>query len=96
MISFRNMLPLPALAAGLLLLAQAAAGALSLDPPILPKTAKPPAIDGVLDDEAWATALKVEGFNTYQPDYGREPNQRSEGFLAYDSDNFYFALRCYE
>ncbi len=90
------MLSLPALAAGLLLLAQASAGGLSSDPPMLPKTLKPPIIDGVLDDEAWSAALKVEGFKTYQPDYGREPNQRSEGFLTYDSDNFYFALRCYE
>ncbi|OGD10325.1 MAG: hypothetical protein A2Y86_04085 [Candidatus Aminicenantes bacterium RBG_13_62_12] len=66
------------------------------EPVVVPKTDKPPVIDGILDDEAWAAALRVEGFKTFQPDYGREPAQRSEGFMTYDSESFYFALRCFD
>jgi len=65
-------------------------------PVIVPKTEKPPVIDGVLDDEAWTTALKVEGFKTFEPDFGLDSSQRSEGYMTYDAENFYFALRCYD
>lgn len=65
-------------------------------PVIVPKTEKPPVIDGVLDDEAWTTALKVEGFKTFQPDFGLDSSQRSEGYMTYDAENFYFALRCHD
>jgi len=66
------------------------------EPAAVPKTDKPPVIDGVLDDEAWTTALRVEGFKTFQPDFGREPAQRTEGYMTYDAENFYFALRCHD
>jgi hypothetical protein len=63
------------------------------DPLVVPKAAKPPVIDGILDDEAWASAFKTGDFLTFQPDFGKAPSQKSEGFLTYDADNFYFAMR---
>jgi hypothetical protein len=70
--------------------------ALASEPLVVRKTDKPPVIDGVLDDEAWASALKVVDFKTFQPDFGRDPSQKSEGFLTYDAENIYFAMRCYD
>ena len=64
--------------------------------PVLTKTATPPVIDGVLDDPAWATALKYDGFKTLKPDYGKDASQKTEAYIAYDAENFYFAFRCYD
>ena len=66
------------------------------NPLVVPKAAKPPVIDGILNDEAWATAFKTGDFLTFQPDYGRAPSQKSEAYLTYDAENFYFAMRCFD
>lgn len=62
----------------------------------VPRTNTPPVIDGKLDDATWAEALKFENFKTIEPDYGKEPSQKTEAFMTYDSENIYFALRCYD
>jgi hypothetical protein len=62
--------------------------------PVLAKAATPPVIDGLLDDPAWASGLRFDGFKTFKPDYGKEASQRTESFIAYDEENFYFAFRC--
>ena len=64
--------------------------------PVLAKAVKPPVIDGVLDDEAWATGLKFDGFKTFKPDYHKDASQKTEAWIAYDTENFYFAFRCYD
>jgi hypothetical protein len=64
--------------------------------PVLAKAATSPVIDGVLDDPAWATGLKFDGFKTFKPDYGKEASQRTEAYIAYDAENFYFAFRCFD
>jgi hypothetical protein len=64
--------------------------------PVLTKAEKPPVIDGVLDDPAWASALKFDGFKTLKPDYGKDASQKTEAYIAYDAENFYFAFRCYD
>lgn len=64
--------------------------------PVLTKAATPPVIDGVLDDPAWASGLKYDGFKTFKPDYGKEASQKTEATIAYDAENFYFAFRCYD
>ena len=64
--------------------------------PALIKTTTPPVIDGVLDDPAWASGLKFDGFKTFKPDYGKEASQKTEAFIACDAENFYFAFRCYD
>ena len=64
--------------------------------PVLAKAAAPPVIDGVLDDPAWASGLKFDGFKTFKPDYGKDASQKTEAYIAYDAENFYFAFRCYD
>lgn len=102
---------LPALTAlgalGPILLAAAACAAAQTRPapaadrlaetgPPLPLTATPPKIDGVLDDEAWRTGLKFDGFKTFKPDYGKDASQRTEAWIACDASNLYFAFRCHD
>jgi hypothetical protein len=62
----------------------------------VPRVTTPPVIDGKLDDAVWATALKMTDFKTFKPDYGKEPSQRTEGYLLHDADNIYFAFRAYD
>jgi hypothetical protein len=65
-------------------------------PLVLGRAETPPVIDGVLDDPAWASALKYDGFKTFKPDYGKDASQRTEAYVTYDPKNFYFAFRCYD
>ena len=60
------------------------------------KTAVPPVIDGKLDDPVWAEAPSVSGFKTYSPDYGFDLSENSVAYMAYDSENLYFAFRCFD
>jgi len=57
---------------------------------------KPPVIDGKLDAGEWAGAFKMTAFKTFQPDYGKDPSQKTEAYFLYDADNLYFAFRCYD
>ena len=68
----------------------------ALEPIALPSSASPPVLDGRLDDSIWATASHFDAFKTFKPDYGKEPSQRTEAYVAYDPDNFYFAFRCWD
>jgi len=78
-------------------IASAAAGARPEETvPVLTKAQTPPVIDGVLDDPAWAAGLKFDGFKTFKPDYGKDASQKTEAYIAYDAENFYFAFRCYD
>ncbi len=72
----------------------AAANALS---PLRPhKTDAPPVIDGVLDDPVWTQAPSETGFKTWNPDYGKDMQQKTVVYYAYDSENLYFAFHCYD
>jgi len=59
-------------------------------------TPKPPVIDGKLDPGEWDGAFKMTDFKTFQPDYGKEPSQKTEACFLYDAENLYFAFRCYD
>ena len=62
----------------------------------LPQTPQPPRIDGVLDDAVWQQAAVFTDFKTLKPDFGLPPSEKSEALLAYDRENLYFAIRCYD
>ncbi len=54
-----------------------------------------PAIDGVLDDAAWAGAPQpVDGWRSYNPLHGDSIPQRTSVWIAYDDEAVYFAFRC--
>jgi hypothetical protein len=66
-------------------------------PPMeVPLAQTAPVIDGKLDDPAWPSALKLTDFKTFKPDYGKDPTQKTEGYMLYDSENIYFAFRAYD
>ena len=62
----------------------------------IPKIDSPPKIDGKLDDAVWKTAFRMTNFKTFEPDYSKEPKEKTEAFMMYDSENFYFGFRCYD
>ncbi len=62
--------------------------------PLLTDTA--PVIDGRLDDPVWAQAPSESGFKTWNPDFGKDMQQRTTVYYAYDRENLYFAFHCYD
>jgi len=79
-----------------LLLITGTAGLFAEEASLVPKTKTAPVIDGILDDAAWKTALKFEEYKTIQPDYGKDPAQKSIAYFTYDEENLYFAARSYD
>ena len=49
-----------------------------------------------MDDSAWTSAAKFENFKTLKPDYGKDPSQKTIAYMTYDTENIYFAIRCYD
>ncbi len=47
------------------------------------------ALDGRLDEAAWARAMVADGFLQQEPVEGRQPTERTEVRVAYDADNLY-------
>jgi len=60
------------------------------------KTDVPPVIDGQLDDPVWKLAPHETGFKTWSPDYGIDMVENTVVYYAYDSENLYFAYRCFD
>ena len=67
-----------------------------LDTITLVRADTPPVIDGKLDDPIWAKAIRFENWKTFKPDMDKDPSQKTVAYLAYDADNFYFAVRCFD
>ncbi len=61
-----------------------------------PRAEKPPTIDGKIDEPVWQAALRLTDFKTWQPDFGKEPSQKTEAYFLFDAENFYIAFRCYD
>ena len=84
--------------AGVFILAVAVAlpaAAVDKLPPLRPfKSDSPPVLDGVLDDAIWKQSPHETGFKTWTPDYGKEMQQDTIVYYAYDRENLYFAFRC--
>ena len=56
---------------------------------------RPPAIDGVLDDEAWNhDPVTTTEWLSYNPLHGDRIPQHTTVWVAYDDDYFYFAFKC--
>ncbi|MDD2710182.1 MAG: sugar-binding protein [Verrucomicrobiae bacterium] len=57
-------------------------------------TATPPKIDGLLDDACWNESTRLMPFTVAgSAELAKEP---TEGYVAYDQENLYVALECYE
>ena len=55
-----------------------------------------PAIDGVLDDAAWASAAMIDDLHQVTPQEYAEPSERTEIYLLYDDDALYVAARLFD
>jgi hypothetical protein len=60
------------------------------------RTATPPVIDGVLDEEAWSLAATIDDFHEIQPTEYAPANERTVVYVMYDSDNLYIGARLYD
>ncbi|MCK5222661.1 MAG: carbohydrate binding family 9 domain-containing protein, partial [Candidatus Aminicenantes bacterium] len=61
------------------------------------KVTSPLVIDGVLDEEVWKSTASVDDvFITYNPNDGDMFPKRTKVWVAYDSENLYFAFYCYD
>jgi hypothetical protein len=62
----------------------------------IPKVSVPPKIDGILNDDCWKDATSYSNFVEYEPVDGLPCSEKTEVMMAYDSENFYVAFRCYD
>ena len=70
-----------------------AAGSLAGRPSVQPpRTQVPPIVDGRLDDAVWQDAALITGFVQRQPQDGAPATEKSEVYVAYDSDNIYLGF----
>ena len=60
------------------------------------RTATPPVIDGVLEDEIWARAAMTEDLHQMDPIEYSEASQKSEIYVLYDDDALYVAARMWD
>ena len=60
------------------------------------RTSERVAIDGRLDEPAWAQAVAVSDFRQVTPDEGAPGSERTEVRLIYDDRALYFAFRCFD
>ena len=60
------------------------------------RTATPPVIDGVLDEEAWQLAVQLDDWHEIQPTEYAPASERTVVYLMYDSDAIYIGARLYD
>ena len=60
------------------------------------RTDTPPVIDGVLDEEAWSHAARIEDFHEIQPTEYAPPTERTVVYLMYDDNALYIGARLYD
>jgi len=56
------------------------------------RTAEPPVIDGVLNDDVWQSAPLISEFTQQEPQEGQPATERTEVRMLYDQNNLYFAV----
>ena len=62
----------------------------------MPLFAKPPVIDGKLDDDVWKNAVVLKDFYQVQPGDNIAPSKQTEVMLGYDARFIYVAFHCYD
>jgi hypothetical protein len=55
-----------------------------------------PAIDGILDDEAWKTGTWIDDFTQFEPYNAARASQRTEFKILFDDDNIYAAFKAFD
>ena len=57
---------------------------------------RPPAIDGVLNDEAWRNAAVIDSFTQQEPVNGQPATERTEVRVIYDANHLYIAVHAFD
>ncbi len=65
-------------------------------PMVIPRLARPPTIDGRIDDEVWESAAVFKDFYQTQPGDNIPPSKPTEVLVGYDSRTLYIAFRAYD
>jgi hypothetical protein len=60
------------------------------------RTARPPVIDGQLNDEAWSPAQVMSDFTQIDPDEGQPATERTEIRVLYDDRALYVGVRLFD
>ncbi len=60
------------------------------------RTARPPVIDGLLDDEPWLEAMPIGDFVQHEPFEGQAASERTEVRLLYDDRSLYVGVMCFD
>jgi len=60
------------------------------------KAAKPPVIDGVVDEGEWRGAVAATNFIQYEPRRGEQSGSRTEALVLYDAGHLYVAFRAWD
>jgi Domain of unknown function (DUF5916)/Carbohydrate family 9 binding domain-like len=60
------------------------------------KVSNAPAVDGVLDDEAWKEGTWADEFTQNRPHNGKPSIQRTDFKILFDDDNLYVAIRSFD
>jgi hypothetical protein len=60
------------------------------------QVAKPPVIDGDVDDSEWDGATVVTGFIQYEPRRGDRSDVRTDALMLYDAGHLYVAFRAWD
>jgi len=66
------------------------------DIPRVPPGVERPELDGRLDEDFWGHALRLTSFSQTLPTAGGTPSESTEVLLAYDRDNLYVGLLCWD
>ncbi len=61
----------------------------------VPKTHQPPVIDGCLEDGEWIEAAVIDTFYQTSPGDNTDPSERTTGYLLYDDEHIYVAMKCF-
>jgi hypothetical protein len=56
----------------------------------------PPVIDGDLSDPVWQQGFLIKDFTQLEPQAGQPATEATEARIAYDANNLYFGIRCYD
>lgn len=59
-------------------------------------TAVAPKIDGILSDEEWKSAVRIELANQAEPQEFSPASERTEVFLSFDKEHLYVAFHCFD
>ena len=55
----------------------------------------PPEIDGLVTEDIWETAGKVDRLYQREPNFGQPNSEQTEFYFCYDKNNLYIGMKCY-